>query len=100
MCLFSELVHGLSTAQALHFLVYISSIEQALHFLVLKVKKKKKKENKQKKKTCLPASLGHKAELCGDVRVNFKDTLGKEEGRNGRNSTSFGDGKFQKGKKE
>lgn len=62
--------------------------------------KKKKQRNKTNKETSfLPTSLGHKTEFCGDTRVNIKNTPWKEEGRDGRKSTSFGGGKFRKERK-
>lgn len=58
------------------------------------------KKKKTSKEIYLPLSLGQKAEFCGDIRMNCKDTLVKEEGRSGRNSMSFGDGMFQKAEKD
>lgn len=77
---------------------HVLPIAYALYFLVLKARGKKlnQKRKQANKETYLSSSLGQKAEFCGDIRVNFKDTLVKQEVRNGRNSVSFGDGKFQK----
>lgn len=60
----------------------------------------RKQKKKTSKETYLSASLGQKAEFCGDIKVNCKDTLVEEEGRNGRNSMSLGGGTLQKVKKD